>query len=130
MKWNIPNSYYVLEIPEWGQPKIWSNCPMFPFKKRKPMKGAPCNGYLSFGLRLPGSDGKMKTKQIALHRLVAEAVYGPCPEGKEVNHIDGHKLNNRPENLEYVTHYHNMKHKPRLTIPKLSLEQLWTLMSY
>jgi len=49
-----------------------------------------------------------------IHRLVAEAFMGPCPEGKEVNHIDGNRLNNVLSNLEYISHRENMKHASEL----------------
>jgi len=37
------------------------------------------------------------------HRQVYEKHYGPIPEGNEIHHIDGNKLNNDPKNLMSVT---------------------------
>lgn len=52
-------------------------------------------------------------RPIAIHRAVAEAFIGPCPDGCNCNHIDGDPANNRVENLEWITHSENMKHAYR-----------------
>lgn len=51
-----------------------------------------------------------------VHRLVAEAWHGPRPQGLEINHIDGDKLNNTPGNLEYITPAENNAHAVRLKL--------------
>lgn len=66
-------------------------------------------GYLR--IRLCSNDGSKK--MVMVHRLVADAFLGPCPDGEEINHRDGIKANNRPENLEYTSHKENMKHASR-----------------
>ena len=45
-----------------------------------------------------------------VHLLVSSAFLGPRPEGMEVNHRDGNKLNNHVWNLEYVSHLGNARH--------------------
>lgn len=53
---------------------------------------------------------KGKTYKRKVHRLVAQT-FIPNPENKrEVNHIDGNKLNNHVSNLEWVTSKENKTH--------------------
>jgi hypothetical protein len=66
------------------------------------------NHYFSYILTMP--DGKKK--RCYAHRLVAEA-FLPTPKDKnknQVNHIDGNKLNNNVDNLEWVTAKENSAH--------------------
>ena len=63
------------------------------------------NKYLNINLC---KKGLQKTAKI--HVLVAHEFLGPRPEGLEINHIDGNKLNNNVNNLEYCTRSENHKH--------------------
>lgn len=62
-------------------------------------------GYLTVRL---SKDGKSYTKSI--HRLIANAFISNPNALPIVNHIDGNKLNNSIDNLEWVIHSENIKH--------------------
>jgi hypothetical protein len=51
-----------------------------------------------------------KGAKVTVHSLVAAAFLGPRPDGYQVNHIDGKKLNARANNLEYATPAANIHH--------------------
>lgn len=72
----------------------------------KPLVGKVTNwGYRMVVLTV---DGKKLYKNV--HRLVAEA-FIPNPENKRtINHIDGNKLNNCVQNLEWATTRENVCH--------------------
>ena len=42
-----------------------------------------------------------------VHKLVAEAFLGPCPEGQVVDHVNGDKLDNRLGNIRYIDAFAN-----------------------
>jgi hypothetical protein len=48
------------------------------------------------------------------HRLVWIHFHGPIPDGQVINHKNGQKKDNRPENLEVTTHSGNQVHAIRV----------------
>lgn len=93
----------LYEVSDFGRvkslPRKWAKGGM--------LKPAPDEwGYSTVGLC---KNGKRKTNRI--HILVMQTFNGECPEGCEVEHIDGNPSNNCLENLRYVTHKENM-HNP------------------
>jgi hypothetical protein len=54
-------------------------------------------------------DGRQSTHEV--HRLVALAFLGPRPDGMEVRHVDGDRLNPRASNLAYGTRSENVRDK-------------------
>lgn len=67
-----------------------------------------------------------KKKYVNVHRLIASC-FIPNPQNlPEVNHIDGNKLNNQVENLEWVTTRQNQLHAIAMGVSsrlKLSYEK-------
>lgn len=84
----------------------------------------PCNrrraehdqgDYLQVRLMIAG-----KRAYCLAHRLVWQHFRGPIPDGLTVNHVNGEKKDNRPENLEVVTLSENLRHAFRI-----GLKQQW-----
>lgn len=69
------------------------------FTRKKPfqMKGMPVGRYLAVSLVTMGG----RRERIYVHRAIAEAFHGPCPDGMQCRHLDGNSHNNRPENLAW-----------------------------
>ncbi len=69
------------------------------------------NGYVRYNLYSGNTEGKKRSCKAKLaHVLVFEAFIGKIPDGLEINHIDGDKTNNRPENLQAVSASQNIRH--------------------
>ena len=76
-------------------------------KKGQPIKPHDLNGYVSVTI---SKDGKMKSYFV--HQLVAMAFVSNKPSDEyEINHLDGDRSNNTPENLVWVTRSENMEHR-------------------
>ena len=91
----------------------------------KPIRGTPHSrtGYLAVSLRV---GGQYVTRSV--HRLIASTFIGPA-DGRDVNHMNGNKRDNRLANLEYLSRGDNHRHayRTRLREPvgkKLSDEQV------
>ena len=106
MLWkDIPHYEGVYQVSFGGHVKRVAgsvNCPSD--RPLKPRIGA--GGYWSVALSQYGV-----VKETPVHRCVASAFIGLPPSPlHQVNHKDGDKLNNHPDNLEWVTPSENIRH--------------------
>jgi hypothetical protein len=60
------------------------------------------HGYVTVGLH---------RRLLYVHRLVAEAFHGPCPDDCQCSHQDGDRTNNRADNLKWETRHNNEEKK-------------------
>jgi len=72
-------------------------------------------GYVN--VKLYNTDKNIK-KTISVHRLVSICFLDNFNQYKEINHIDGDKLNNNINNLEWCSRSHNVKETYRLNLRK------------
>lgn len=73
-------------------------------------------GVHSFGYRYVILSKNNESKNLLVHRLVAEAFISKIEGKTDVNHIDGNKYNNSVDNLEWVSKSENMYHAYRTGI--------------
>ena len=103
-KWKIINNFSNYEISTEGRVRN--------LKTQYILKGRESkSGYLQVFIK-NDIDGDFKNQYI--HRLVAIHFIENPNNKKEVNHIDGNKLNNTLENLEWCTSSENQKHRQNI----------------
>ena len=100
MIWKVLNESKNYEVSDTGLVRR--------IETKHELKGCISSGYRSVKLTFNNS----YQKRFYVHRLVAEHfINNPDPKNKTfVNHIDGNKMNNRAENLEWVSPRENNLH--------------------
>lgn len=63
--------------------------------------------YLNISLRCDGA----RRQRYRVNRLIATAFHGLAPEGMVARHLNGDRLNNRPDNLGWATQADNIADK-------------------
>lgn len=112
-KWNQIKGYEgIYEVSTFGNVRsidrevLAHNCKRVLYLKGKQLKPAiNKDGYKRVGLCK-----NRKNKSFSIHRLVATTFLNKPEYKSEVNHKDGNKLNNKVDNLEWITHSENVKH--------------------
>jgi hypothetical protein len=99
-EWRTVPGHPDYEVSSLGRVRSWKR-PKAPLLMRPFVDRA---GYVS--LRIDG-------RRVLVHRAVAAAWHGPCPEDREVDHINNVRGDNRPENLRYLTREENMRRQDR-----------------
>jgi hypothetical protein len=88
-------------------------------KTNRILKPVFVNGYYKVGISLEG-----KVDRIYIHRIVAQK-FVPNPFSYlTVNHIDGNKLNNNANNLEWCTQKANVQHAYKIGLCPTNIKAL------
>ncbi len=84
------------------------------YKPEKILKTHISDGYKQLAIFRHFKEQKPIEFKRSVHQLVALAFLKRNSEKTQINHIDGNKLNNNVNNLEWVTHSENTKHAYRI----------------
>jgi hypothetical protein len=108
-------------LPEFPDYLIGSHGAVISLRQRRPRVLSPIKMGLYRGYQMKDYHDVLQKRYV--HRLVAELVYGPCPEGLECRHLDGDRANNDYKNLRWGTHAENERDKGwRVTHSKLDFK--------
>jgi hypothetical protein len=109
-----PGEYWgqLLEFPDYI---IGAHGAVVSFRMATPRRLSPIKMGLYRGFQLKDRDDVLKRRYV--HRLVAELIHGPCPDGQECRHLDGDRQNNDYSNLRWGTHTENERDKTSRFIP-------------
>jgi hypothetical protein len=113
-KWKYCDEIDVFEGEEWRPSPYpeYVRIQISSFGRVRYPDGRITSGSISGHYKLVSVMKSDKSKRVSLlvHRLVAAAFYGPNNDKNiVVNHKDGNKMNNRADNLEYITRTENVK---------------------
>jgi len=97
---------------EWKQVVGFQNYEVSNFGRVRNRYGKILNGSINkHGYHTVVLYKNKNQRRVMVHRLVAEAFLGKREVGKEINHINGIKTDNRVENIEWCTKSQNLLHK-------------------
>ena len=108
-EWKIINEFQKYEVSNLGNVRN--------LKTKHILATNLKNGYLLASLQ----DSSSKTKRRSVHRLVALAFLENEHNKETVNHINGNKLDNKLENLEWATQKENVQHSIKTGLSKVRL---------
>lgn len=77
-------------------------------RRGKCLAGSPAGHMNMYGYM----EVMFNRKHYKAHRVVYELCIGPIPDGMTIDHINGIKHDNRPENLRLATHSMNSRNQP------------------
>lgn len=110
---NTTEEFFLARVQA-GHIRVWKNGRVFNVKTRRFIGALGSGGYPKVTLSVSRSE----IHHIQTHRLVWLCFSGPIPEGYQINHKDGDKLNPALKNLELATPSENMVHAVRKELLK------------